>query len=92
MHTHTRMCATRNNTKHHATTPRNPGERRIRVHTHCIPVVSTVKEVFDLANVNAVVNLMAKQAVNVALLQSLPKARDQVRARSSHAHANATRH
>lgn len=49
------------------------------MHTHCIPVVSTVKEIFDLTNVNAVVNLMAKQAVNVALSQSLAKARDQVR-------------
>jgi protein transport protein SEC24 len=55
------------------------GERRIRVHNVCVPVSSALHELYQATNVNAMTNLLAKQAVDMALAQTLAKARDALR-------------
>ncbi|KAF6082881.1 SEC24-like protein A, COPII coat complex component [Phyllostomus discolor] len=52
------------------------GERRIRVHTLCLPVVSTLNEVFLGADVQAISGLLANMAVDRSLTASLSDARD----------------
>ena len=54
------------------------GERRIRVHTLCLPVAHNVLDVLQRTNVNAAVNLLAKQAIHAALNSNLPSARELV--------------
>ncbi|KAF3821556.1 hypothetical protein GH733_009598 [Mirounga leonina] len=51
-------------------------ERRIRVHTLCLPVVSTLNEVFLGADVQAISGLLANMAVDRSVTASLSDARD----------------
>lgn len=51
------------------------GERRIRVHTLCIPVTKLFAEVFRSADVDALCNIMAKNALEMALKTGLDSAR-----------------
>ncbi|KAM4826933.1 protein transport protein Sec24A isoform 2-T2 [Thomomys bottae] len=52
------------------------GERRIRVHTLCLPVVATLNEVFLGADVQAIAGLLANMAVDRSVTASLSDARD----------------
>uniref|UniRef100_A0A8C5U761 SEC24 homolog B, COPII coat complex component n=1 Tax=Malurus cyaneus samueli TaxID=2593467 RepID=A0A8C5U761_9PASS len=52
------------------------GERRIRVHTLCLPVVSSLSDVYAGADVQAVVCLLANMAVDRSVSSSLADARD----------------
>lgn len=52
------------------------GERRIRVHTLCLPVVTTLIDIYAGADVQAVTALLAKMAVDRTLSSSLSDARD----------------
>ncbi|XP_045141010.1 protein transport protein Sec24A isoform X2 [Echinops telfairi] len=52
------------------------GERRIRVHTLCLPVVSTLNEIFLGADVQAIAGLLANMAVDRSVTASLSDARD----------------
>lgn len=51
------------------------GERRIRVHTMVLPVAHSAAEVVASADVDALVNVLAKSAVNVGLKDGLDAAR-----------------
>ncbi|KAM4748180.1 protein transport protein Sec24A [Rhinophrynus dorsalis] len=52
------------------------GERRIRVHTMCLPVVSALSDVYAGADVQAVTGLLANMAVDRSITSSLSDARD----------------
>lgn len=52
------------------------GERRIRVHTLCLPVVNTLNEVIASADVQCIVGLLSKMAVDRSIQSSLTDARD----------------
>ncbi|XP_043369653.1 protein transport protein Sec24B isoform X6 [Dermochelys coriacea] len=52
------------------------GERRIRVHTLCLPVVTSLADVYAGADVQAVVCLLANMAVDRSVSSSLSDARD----------------
>jgi len=52
------------------------GERRIRVHTMCLPIASTVTEVIQSADQQCIVGLLAKMAVDRSLSSSITDARD----------------
>ncbi|XP_053317480.1 protein transport protein Sec24B isoform X2 [Spea bombifrons] len=52
------------------------GQRRIRVHTLCLPVVNSLPEVFAGADVQAVTCLLANMAVDRSVASSLSDARD----------------
>ncbi|KAM9312521.1 protein transport protein Sec24A [Gastrophryne carolinensis] len=52
------------------------GERRIRVHTMCLPVVSALSDIYAGADVQAVVGLLANMAVDRSIASSLSDARD----------------
>ncbi|XP_030046662.1 protein transport protein Sec24B isoform X2 [Microcaecilia unicolor] len=52
------------------------GERRIRVHTLCLPVVNSLTDVYAGADVQAVTCLLANMAVDRSISSSLPDARD----------------
>ncbi|XP_054846009.1 protein transport protein Sec24B isoform X1 [Eublepharis macularius] len=52
------------------------GERRIRVHTLCLPVVTSLPDVYAGADVQAVVCLLANMAVDRSVSSSLSDARD----------------
>ncbi|KAM4808975.1 protein transport protein Sec24B isoform 2-T2 [Rhinophrynus dorsalis] len=52
------------------------GQRRIRVHTLCLPIVSTLPDVFAGADVQAVTCLLANMAVDRSISSSLSDARD----------------
>ncbi|XP_051474004.1 protein transport protein Sec24B isoform X4 [Apus apus] len=52
------------------------GERRIRVHTLCLPVVSSLTDVYAGADVQAIVCLLANMAVDRSVSSSLADARD----------------
>lgn len=52
------------------------GERRIRVHTLCLPVVATLNEIFLGADVQAIAGLLANMAVDRSVTTSLSDARD----------------
>ncbi|XP_067153704.1 protein transport protein Sec24B isoform X2 [Apteryx mantelli] len=52
------------------------GERRIRVHTLCLPVVNSLADVYAGADVQAVVCLLANMAVDRSVSSSLADARD----------------
>nr|XP_020664499.1 protein transport protein Sec24B isoform X4 [Pogona vitticeps] len=52
------------------------GERRIRVHTLCLPVVTSLTDVYAGADVQAVVCLLANMAVDRSISSSLSDARD----------------
>ncbi|XP_055621353.1 protein transport protein Sec24A-like isoform X1 [Toxorhynchites rutilus septentrionalis] len=51
-------------------------ERRIRVHTLCIPVTSSLSEVMYSADAQCIVGLLSKMAVDRSLSSSLSDARD----------------
>ncbi|XP_058054708.1 protein transport protein Sec24A [Anopheles bellator] len=51
-------------------------ERRIRVHTLCIPVTASLMEVMYSADVQCIVGLLSKMAVDRSLSSSLSDARD----------------
>lgn len=51
------------------------GERRIRVHTLCLPVANSIQEVFVNADQEAIIGLLSKMAVDKSLT-SLSDARD----------------
>ncbi|XP_011167276.1 protein transport protein Sec24A isoform X2 [Solenopsis invicta] len=52
------------------------GERRIRVHTLCLPVVSSLSDVLHSADQQCIVGLLSKMAVDRSLLSSMSDARD----------------
>jgi len=52
------------------------GERRIRVHTMCLPIASTVTEVIQSADQQCIIGLLAKMAVDRSLSSSITDARD----------------
>lgn len=52
------------------------GERRIRVHTICLPVVSSLLEVMNAADQQAIIGLISKMAVDRSLQSSISDARD----------------
>uniref|UniRef100_A0A4W3GBR7 SEC24 homolog B, COPII coat complex component n=1 Tax=Callorhinchus milii TaxID=7868 RepID=A0A4W3GBR7_CALMI len=52
------------------------GERRIRVHTLCLPVVSSTADVYAGADIQAIICLLATMAVDRSISSSLPDARD----------------
>lgn len=52
------------------------GERRIRVHTLCLPVVNSLSDIFAGADVQAVTCLLASMAVDRSVSASLSDARD----------------
>ncbi|XP_078731352.1 protein transport protein Sec24B isoform X1 [Lampetra fluviatilis] len=52
------------------------GDRRIRVHTLCLPVVNTLAEIYHGADVQAIMGLLATMAVERSVTSSLPDARD----------------
>ncbi|XP_072446761.1 protein transport protein Sec24A [Chiloscyllium punctatum] len=52
------------------------GERRIRVHTMCLPVVNSLSDIYAGADVQAVTCLLASMAVDRSISSSLSDARD----------------
>lgn len=52
------------------------GERRIRVHTLCLPVVSALHEIVHSADQQCIVGLLAKMAVDRSIESSLSDARE----------------
>lgn len=52
------------------------GERRIRVHTLCLPVATSLSEVMYSADSQAIIGLIAKMAVDRSLQSSISDARD----------------
>ncbi|XP_026089897.1 protein transport protein Sec24A isoform X2 [Carassius auratus] len=52
------------------------GERRIRVHTLCLPVVNSLSDIFAGADVQAITALLASMAVDRSVTASLSDARD----------------
>ncbi|XP_066429921.1 protein transport protein Sec24B [Eleutherodactylus coqui] len=52
------------------------GQRRIRVHTLCLPVVNSLPDVFAGADVQAITALLASMAVDRSVTSSLSDARD----------------
>ncbi|XP_040005890.1 protein transport protein Sec24A [Xiphias gladius] len=52
------------------------GERRIRVHTLCLPVVNSLSDIFAGADVQAITGLLACMAVDRSMTASLSDARD----------------
>ncbi|CAN0204987.1 unnamed protein product [Discosporangium mesarthrocarpum] len=54
------------------------GERRIRVHNVAIPVESVIQKVFDSVDIDVLCNIIAKQALEVALKSGLDAARGRI--------------
>lgn len=52
------------------------GERRIRIHTYCLPVSSNPQELIQSADQECIVGLVAKMAVDRTLMNSLKEAKD----------------
>ena len=52
------------------------GERRIRVHTLCIPTTASLQEVIQSADQQCIVGLLAKMAVDRTLNTNLADARE----------------
>lgn len=52
------------------------GERRIRVHTLCLPVTNSLIDVIHSADAQAIIGLISKMAVDRSLQSSLSDARD----------------
>ncbi|KAM8973505.1 protein transport protein Sec24A isoform 2-T2 [Pelodytes ibericus] len=52
------------------------GERRIRVHTMCLPVAASLSDIYAGADVQAVTGLLANMAVDRSITSSLSDARD----------------
>ena len=54
------------------------GERRIRVHTTVIPVTHSIPEFLDSIDIDSSINLIGKQAVEIALKSGLETARSRI--------------
>lgn len=54
------------------------GERRIRVHTMIMPVVHSIPDFLSCVDIDCTVNIIAKQAVDVALQNGLEGARQRI--------------
>ncbi|XP_072138729.1 protein transport protein Sec24A-like isoform X2 [Mobula birostris] len=54
------------------------GERRVRIYTYCLPVVSSLKEVYAGANVSVIVGFLSKMAVDRSVRFSLSHTRDEL--------------
>eukprot|EP01027_Heterolobosea_sp_BB2_P004714 GEZU01007253.1.p1 GENE.GEZU01007253.1~~GEZU01007253.1.p1 ORF type:complete len:1060 (-),score=283.26 GEZU01007253.1:92-3271(-) len=54
------------------------GERRIRVHTITLPVTGSLADLFKYSDAEPTVNIMAKAAIDRALSNGMPSARDYV--------------
>ena len=52
------------------------GERRIRVHTLCLPVTNSLTDILHSADSQCIVGLLSKMAVDRSLQSSLSDARD----------------
>ncbi|KAH8401527.1 hypothetical protein KR009_006202 [Drosophila setifemur] len=52
------------------------GERRIRVHTVCLPVTTSLPEVMHSADTEAIIGLLSKMAVDRSVASNLSDARD----------------
>lgn len=52
------------------------GERRIRVHTLCVPTAATLPEILNSADEQCIVGLLAKMAVDRSMQSSLSDARE----------------
>lgn len=52
------------------------GERRIRVHTLCLPVTATLSDVINSADQQCIIGLLSKMAVDRSMLSSLSDARE----------------
>jgi protein transport protein SEC24 len=52
------------------------GERRIRIHTYCLPVTKKVNEIVNGADQEAIIGLVSKMAVDRTLMHSLKEAKD----------------
>ncbi|XP_052842753.1 protein transport protein Sec24A [Drosophila gunungcola] len=52
------------------------GERRIRVHTVCLPVTASLPEVMHSADTEAIIGLLSKMAVDRSVASNLSDARD----------------
>lgn len=51
-------------------------ERRIRIHTYCLPVSKNLNEIVNGADQEAIIGLIAKMAVDRTAMSSLKEARD----------------
>ena len=54
------------------------GERRIRVHTHVLPVTQSIPEVIESIDIDSIVNIFIKQAVDIASKTGFENARSRV--------------
>uniref|UniRef100_UPI00398EE9E7 protein transport protein Sec24B-like n=1 Tax=Pristiophorus japonicus TaxID=55135 RepID=UPI00398EE9E7 len=54
------------------------GERRVRIYTYCLPVVSSIAEVYAGVNIAAMVGILAKMAVDRSVRLCLASARDEL--------------
>lgn len=54
------------------------GERRIRIHTMVLPVTQSLPEVVDSIDIDSLVNLLSKQAVDIAQKTGFDNARQRV--------------
>jgi hypothetical protein len=54
------------------------GERRIRVHTMVLPVTQSLPEMLDTVDIDCAVNILAKQAVDIAQKSGLDNARQRL--------------
>lgn len=52
------------------------GERRIRVHTMCLPVTASLPEVMHAADTEAIIGLLSKMAVDRSLTSNVADARE----------------
>lgn len=52
------------------------GERRIRVHTICVPISANLSEIMLSADVQCIIGLLTKMAVDRSLVSNLSDARD----------------
>lgn len=52
------------------------GERRIRVHTLCLPVTSSLSEVMHAADTEAIIGLLSKMAVDRSVTSNVADARE----------------
>ncbi|TKY58845.1 transport protein Sec24 [Spatholobus suberectus] len=57
------------------------GERRIRVHTMAVPVVTELADIYRLADTGAIVSLLSRLAIEKTLSQKLEDARSSVQLR-----------
>lgn len=55
------------------------GERRIRVFTLCVPIVHSIVELYRNINVNAIVNQVAKEAVQLTWQHNFERGRDYIK-------------